>query len=133
MTQFEQSVIGSILLSQGEALNEITLTPADFDDLANEKIYKTILEMKQAGQPIDVMTVGAALPKLASYLHDTVTATPTAAAVGFYANKVIEDATRRRLAIAGTMIHSKAQHDDLASVFDARKRSPYNPISLRRL
>jgi replicative DNA helicase len=122
MTQFEQSVIGSILLSQGEALNEITLTPADFDDLANEKIYKTILEMKQAGQPIDVMTVGAALPKLASYLHDTVTATPTAAAVGFYANKVIEDATRRRLAIAGTMIHSKAQHDDLASVFDSAKK-----------
>jgi replicative DNA helicase len=122
MTQFEQSVIGSILLSQGEALNEITLTPADFDDLANEKIYKTILEMKQAGQHIDVMTVGAALPKLASYLHDTVTATPTAAAVGFYANKVIEDATRRRLAITGTMIHSKAQHDDLATVFDSAKK-----------
>ena len=122
MTQFEQSVIGSILLSQGEALNEITLTPADFDDLANERIYKTLLEMKAGRQPIDVMTVGAALPKLASYLHDIVTATPTAASVSYYANKVIEDATRRRLAVAGTMIHSKAQHEDLATVFDTAKK-----------
>jgi replicative DNA helicase len=122
MTQFEQSVIGAILLTSGKALENLTLTPADFDDLQNERIYKTMLEMKSARQPIDVMTVGAALPKLASYLHDVVTATPTAASVSFYANKVIEEATRRRLAQAGTMIHSKAQHEDLASVFDTAKK-----------
>ena len=122
MTQFEQSVIGSILLTKGKALEELTLSPSDFDDLQHERIYKTLLEMKAARQPIDVMTVGAALPKLASYLHDVVTATPTAASVKFYASKVIEEATRRRLAIAGTMIHSKAQHEDLATVFDTAKK-----------
>jgi replicative DNA helicase len=122
VTQFEQSVIGSILLTNGKALEELTLSPADFDDLQNERIYKTLLEMKAGRQPIDVMTVGAALPKLASYLHDIVTATPTAASVKFYASKVIEEATRRRLAIAGTMIHSKAQHEDLATVFDTAKK-----------
>jgi len=122
VTQFEQSVIGSILLTNGKALEELTLSPADFDDLQNERIYKTLLEMKAGRQPIDVMTVGAALPKLASYLHDIVTATPTAASVKFYASKVIEEVTRRRLAIAGTMIHSKAQHEDLATVFDTAKK-----------
>ena len=122
MTHFEQSVIGSILLTNGKALENLTLAPADFDDLQNERIYKTMLEMKANRQPIDVLTVGAALPKLASYLHDIVTATPTAASVGFYASKVIEEATRRRLAIAGTMIHSKAQHEDLATVFDTAKK-----------
>jgi replicative DNA helicase len=128
MTQFEQSVIGAILLTNGKALENLTLTPADFDDLQNERIYKTMLEMKSNRQPIDVMTVGAALPKLASYLHDVVTATPTAASVGFYANKVIEEATRRRLAQAGTMIHSKAQHEDLALVFDSAKKEIDNLI-----
>jgi replicative DNA helicase len=128
MTQFEQSVIGSILLTNGKALENLTLTPSDFDDLQNERIYKTMLEMRSNRQPIDVMTVGAALPKLASYLHDVVTATPTAASVGFYANKVIEEATRRRLAHAGTMIHSKAQHEDLASVFDTAKKEIDNLI-----
>ena len=122
MTQFEQSVIGSVLLTNGKALENLTLAPKDFDDLQNERIYKTLLEMKANRQPIDVMTVGAALPKLASYLHDIVTATPTAASVNFYASKVIEEATRRRLAIAGTMIHSKAQHEDLATVFDTAKK-----------
>jgi len=122
MTQFEQLVIGSILLTNGKALENLTLAPKDFDDLQNERIYKTILEMKANRQPIDVMTVGAALPKLASYLHDIVTATPTAASVDFYASKVIEEATRRRLAVAGTMIHSKAQHEDLATVFDTAKK-----------
>jgi replicative DNA helicase len=128
MTQFEQSVIGAILLTNGKALENLTLTPSDFDDLQNERIYKTMLEMRSNRQPIDVMTVGAALPKLASYLHDVVTATPTAASVGFYANKVIEEATRRRLAQAGTMIHSKAQHEDLASVFDTAKKEIDNLI-----
>ena len=128
MTQFEQSVIGAILLTKGKALENLTLTPSDFDDLQNERIYKTMLEMRSNRQPIDVMTVGAALPKLASYLHDVVTATPTAASVGFYANKVIEEATRRRLAQAGTMIHSKAQHEDLASVFDTAKKEIDNLI-----
>jgi replicative DNA helicase len=122
VTQYEQSVIGSILLTKGKALEGLTLSPADFDDLQNERIYKTLLLMKAGRQPIDVMTVGAALPKLASYLHDVVTATPTAEAVNFYANKVIEEATRRRLAITGTMIHSKAQHEDLATVFDTAKK-----------
>jgi replicative DNA helicase len=128
MTQFEQSVIGSILLTNGKALEELTLAPSDFDDLQNERIYKTILEMKANRQPIDVMTVGAALPKLSSYLHDVVTATPTAASVKFYASKVIEEATRRRLAVAGTMIHSKAQHEDLATVFDTAKKEIDNLI-----
>jgi replicative DNA helicase len=122
VTHFEQSVIGSILLTNGKALESLSLAPADFDDLQNERIYKTMLEMKANRQPIDVLTVGAALPKLASYLHDIITATPTPASVGFYASKVIEEATRRRLAVAGTMIHSKAQHEDLATVFDTAKK-----------
>ena len=122
MTYFEQSVIGSVLLTNGRALENLTLSPKDFDDLQHERIYQTMLEMKSNRQPIDVITVGAALPKLASYLHDIITATPTPASVGFYANKVIEEATRRRLAIAGTMIHSKAQHEDLATVFDTAKK-----------
>lgn len=128
MTQFEQLVIGSVLLTKGKALEELTITPTDFDDLQNERIYKTMLEMKSARQPIDVVTVGAALPKLASYLHDIITATPTAASVKFYAGKVIEEATRRRLAIAGTMIYSKAQHEDLATVFDTAKKEIDNLI-----
>ena len=122
MSEFEQLVIGSVLLTNGKALDDLTLTGKDFDDLGHEKIYTTMLEMKQARQPIDVMTVGAMLPKLASYLHDCITATPTAASVGYYAERVIEEVTRRKLAHAGQVINMKAQHEDLATVIDQAKK-----------
>jgi replicative DNA helicase len=122
VSEFEQLVIGSVLLTNGKALDDLTLTGKDFDDLGHEKIYTTMLEMKQARQPIDVMTVGAMLPKLASYLHDCITATPTAASVSYYAERVIEEVTRRKLAHAGQVINMKAQHEDLATVIDQAKK-----------
>jgi replicative DNA helicase len=106
VSEFEQLVIGSVLLTNGKALDDLTLTAKDFDDLGHEKIYATMLEMKQARQPIDVITVGSRLPKLASYLHDCITATPTAASVSYYAERVIEEVTRRKLAHAGQVINS---------------------------
>lgn len=122
MTQFEMSVIGSVLLTNGRALDDLTLSPSDFDDLHHEKIYTTMLEMKRDRQPLDVITLSAKLPKLASYLHDCITATPTAASVSYYAGKVVEEAVRKRLAHAGTVINLKAQSDDLPAAMDHAKR-----------
>lgn len=122
MSHFEESVIGSILLSNGKALDRISLTPDDFQDNQTKIIYKQILEMKANRKPIDTLTVGSALPRLASYIHDCVTATPTASAVEYYATKVIEEATRLRLAKAGNIINARAQGDDLdAAIYQAKQ------------
>jgi replicative DNA helicase len=123
MNDFEISVIGSVLLTNGKALDDLTLTPDDFLDPSNEIIYKTMLEMKHHRNPIDVITVGARLPKLASYLHDAITATPTAASVDFYAGKVVEESTRRRLSAAASVISETAKYSDLAEVMDKAKKS----------
>jgi replicative DNA helicase len=123
MNNFEISVIGSVLLTNGKALDDLTLTPDDFLDPSNEIIYKTMLEMKHHRNPIDVITVGARLPKLASYLHDAITATPTAASVDFYAGKVVEESTRRRLSAAASVISETAKYSDLAEVMDKAKKS----------
>jgi replicative DNA helicase len=123
MNDFEISVIGSVLLTNGKALDDLTLTPDDFLDPSNEIIYKTMLEMKHHRNPIDVITVGARLPKLASYLHDAITSTPTAASVDFYAGKVVEESTRRRLSAAASVISETAKYSDLAEVMDKAKKS----------
>jgi replicative DNA helicase len=123
MNDFELSVIGSILLTNGKALDDLTLTPDDFLHPSNEIIYKTMLEMKHNSNPIDVITVGAKLPKLASYLHDAVTATPTPASVDFYASKVVEESTRRRLSAAASIISESAKYSDLAEVMGNAKKS----------
>jgi replicative DNA helicase len=123
MSEFELSVIGSILLTNGKALDDLTLAPDDFLDPSHEIIYKTMLEMKLHRNPIDVVTVGARLPKLASYLHDCVTATPTAVSVNFYASKVVEESTRRRLSTTAAVISETAKHSDLAEVMEKAKKS----------
>ena len=43
MNDFEISVIGSVLLTNGKALDDLTLTPDDFLDPSNEIIYKLSL------------------------------------------------------------------------------------------
>jgi replicative DNA helicase len=122
------SVIGSVLLTHGKALDDLTLSPADFYDLNNGKIYEAMLEMKRDRLPLDVITLSARLPKYASFLHDCMTATPTAVSVGYYATMVIEESTRRKLAQAGTMINLKAQSDDLPAAMDQAKREIDNLI-----
>jgi len=128
VSEFEMSVIGSVLLTNGKALDDLTLVPADFYDLNNGKIYEVMLELKRDRQPLDVVTVSAKLPRFASFLHDCMTATPTAVSVGYYATKVIEESTRRKLAQAGTMIHLKAQSDDLPAAMDQAKKEIDNLI-----
>jgi replicative DNA helicase len=123
MSNFEQSVIGSILLTNGKALDDLTLIPDDFLDPSNNIIYKTMLEMKHHRNPIDVVTVGAKLPRLSSYLHDCITATPTAVSVSFYAGKVVEESTRRRLSTTAAVISETAKHSDLQEVMEKAKKS----------
>lgn len=123
MNDFELSVIGSILLTNGKALDDLTLAPDDFLDPSNEIIYRTMLEMKHHRNPIDAITVGARLPKLASYLHDAITATPTPNSVAFYASKVVEESTRRRLSATAAVISEQAKYSDLAEVMEKAKKS----------
>ena len=123
MNDFEVSVIGSILLTKGKALDDLTLAPDDFLDRSNEIIYKTMLEMKHNRNPIDVVTLGARLPKLASYLHDCVTATPTAVSVNFYASKVVEESIRRRLSATAAIISESAKYADPSEVLEKAKKS----------
>lgn len=122
MTHFEQSVIGSILLTNGKALDTINLTPDDFVDPSHVIIYRTMLDMKHNRSPIDVITVAGKLPRLAAYLHETMTVTPTPASVGFYASKVAEEATKKKLALTATLISDKAKTADVEEAIDLAKR-----------
>jgi len=122
MSNFEQLVIGSILLTNGTAIDELTLTPDDFDNLACGKIYATMLEMRAAREPIDTFTVGTKLPRYAADLHDMVTATPTAASVNYYATQVIDFATRKRVQQAGNLLSIKSQGDNINEVIELARQ-----------
>jgi replicative DNA helicase len=122
MTNFEELVIGSILLTNGKALDDITLDAEDFDNIVCRKIYEVMLDMRLHNEPVDVMTVGTKLPRFAADLHDMITATPTAASVGYYANKVIEFATRKRVQQAGNLLSVKSQGENISEVIELAKK-----------
>ncbi len=113
----EQSVLGSILIDR-DALLEVAeiLLPDDFYREAHRDIYQEIMSLSNKGEPIDLVTVCAALEDKsllaksggAAYLASLASMTPTAAHAVYYANIVKEKSLLRRLISAATNIVGKS-------------------------
>lgn len=109
----EQSVLGGMLISK-DAIADVVeeLRGTDFYRPAHELIYDAVLDLYGRGEPADAITVLAELTKRgeisrvggAPYIHDLISAVPTAANAGYYARIVRERAVLRRLVEAGTRI-----------------------------
>ncbi len=109
----EQSVLGGMLLSKDAIADCVeTLKGFDFYRPAHEAIYDAILDLYGRGEPADAITVSDELTKRGdltrvggqAYLHQLISAVPTAANAGYYAQIVAERAVLRRLVEAGTKI-----------------------------
>lgn len=96
----EMSIIGSVLLTDGTALDEMDFDPASYSDARLENVHRLMIAMRNAGEPINVLT----LPKYASshkqkvdasLLHQAMAVTPTASTVAYYA-KIVSDANASR-------------------------------------
>jgi len=110
-TAAEQCALGGMLLSR-EAIADVTaiLEPQDHYRPAHEVIHEVIACLDEAGKPADPVTVAAELAKRgdlrraggAPYLHDLISAVPTAANAGYYAQIVRDKAILRGVIEAGT-------------------------------
>lgn len=108
----EKSVLGSMLIDKNAIIlvSEI-LTPKDLYNDINAIIYSAMLALYEERKPIDLLTLTEELKKNkqlkkidSGYLTDLVEVVPTAANVETYAHIVKENATKRFLIEAGTMI-----------------------------
>lgn len=102
----EQSVIGSMLMDR-EAIvvaSEL-ISGEDFYNKQYGVLYETMIELNDAGSPVDLVTLQNKLkekdvpPEVSSleFVRDLITAVPTSANIKYYANIVAEKATLRRL------------------------------------
>ncbi len=102
----EESVIGSMLLSQ-EAIMDVSeiLKPEDFYKESHAIIYRTMISLFTAGEPVDPVTVAEALRAQGNlektgdrtYILNLVSSVPTPANARYYAEVVYRLATYRRL------------------------------------
>ena len=144
--QAEQSVLGGMLLSK-DAIADVVevLRSGDFYRPAHQVLYDTILDLYGRGEPADAITVSAELTRSGQllrvggtpYLHTLISAVPTAANAGFYAEIVAERATLRRLVEAGTRIvqlgygAASGQGGDVDEVVDRAQAEIYDVTERR--
>ncbi len=111
----EQAVLGAILLDKDALITVVDILAADDFYRSNHQIiYKTMLELSESGEPIDLITITANLQNKkildeaggVAYLTDLANTVPTAANVEYYAKIVEEKSILRRLIRAATEIAS---------------------------
>jgi replicative DNA helicase len=109
----EQAVLGAIFL-EPTALTTASeiLVPEDFYRASHQKIFRTMLQLSDRGEPVDLVTVTSELADAnsleeiggVSYLTELANAVPTAANIEYYAKIVEEKSILRRLIRTATSI-----------------------------
>lgn len=118
----ETAVIGSIILSEGTALDELTLEPSDFNDPKLGRVYQTLRQMREKHEAIDALTVTAKLPDHSIDVWEWQSATPTAANVDYYAQIVREASIKRELSVTAQTVLQKLDSANLDSLIDTTRR-----------
>lgn len=101
--EFEQYVLGAVLLSGGRVLHELNLTGADFYRPLHEELWTLMVAMSAQGEPVESMSILGRLkenPILgmeAVYLHDLEMACSSWHNAAYYAERVSGLARLRRL------------------------------------
>ncbi len=127
----EAAIIGSILLSQGDALDEINITSDEFHSAKLGKVFQALRDMKAKHEAIDPITLSARMPEHSQEVWSWQSETPTAANVSFYARAVRDNAIRRNLSHTAQRMLTSDEHTDLDAVIDTA-RSELGALAERR-
>lgn len=127
ITSPEYAIVG-IALHHPEVMDEVDLSPLDFQNLGLGRIYRLIGEMLSSGEVVDPATVASRLPALANEgfrgihpvdISDMYGAAPSRVHSNEYARIIRDKATRRRLMAAAERMAQMARMDgDIAEIVE---------------
>lgn len=124
----ERAVVGAILVTNGECLDDLTIQPDDFQDARLGKIFALSRKMHLNGEGVDAITISAHPDFAALNIHTAdlfklTDYTINSANSDYYANLVQEASVRRKMIDASSTIIQDAQTIDFAYLTEtARKR-----------
>lgn len=130
----EHSVIGALLLDKDAILTVVEiLSPEDFYEERNSRIYRAILALFEKRSPLDMVTLTNELERTkelteiggGSYIVSLVNSTPSAANVAHYANIVRDKAVLRRLITSAVTISDLgfSEDEDVPAILDKAEQS----------
>lgn len=105
----ELAVLGAVIGSAGECLDDLTLTGHDFANPHWGEVYDRMKLMHDNGSHIDIVTVGDAFPNHRAFISSLSDHAPFQYAVESYAGIVANHALRRRLAAVAQGLQSLEQ------------------------
>ncbi len=139
----EQGVLGSMLLDRDAIARVVELIRSeDFYRDAHRRVYETMVELFERGEPVDLITVTDRLRDKgqlddvggAAYVTALLNAVPTAANVEFYARIVLQKSMLRQLIAAGTQIaHMGFEGENDVEILVDRAEKLVFSIANRRL
>ena len=123
----EQAVLGAVFLSQDALIEAMEYVEADdFYQHANQLVFQAMMNLNDAEEPVDVVTVQNEFEDIGgvSYLAELANAVPTAANTTYYAKIVKNKSTLRRLINAATGIVQRSfdEDEDIDSIIDQSER-----------
>ncbi len=139
----EESVLGAILLSSDAANIALErLHPEDFYAPSHQDVFQAVIELYDANQPIDAITVSEELRRKSAldrvggvgFLTGLIEAVPATSNVDYYAAIVEEHSLRRRLIRVGREVTDLAMGVDepIADVLDRAEQAVFG-VSERRV
>lgn len=103
----EQALIGCLLLDAA-LVGELSriLMPGDFFVLRAQRAYAAMLDLHAGGDPVDIVTVSAALSSEAdaTFLLECMNVTPAISRARHYAELVVDASVRRKALMAGSSL-----------------------------
>ena len=135
------SVLGGVLI-ENEALHKALelLRSEDFYRESHRKIFETLIELSQKGEPADLVTLTAALQQRgqleavggSSYLSTLVDFVPTAANITYYCRLVKEKAIARHLINVATEIATRGyEGGEMEKTLDWAEKSIFEIASMK--
>ncbi|QJU52949.1 DnaB-like helicase C-terminal domain-containing protein [Herbiconiux sp. KACC 21604] len=118
----QRAVLGAVLLTRGELLDQITLTGDDFGAPNLSSMFDAMRAFHAEGKPLDQVTFAEAHPKWAPEIWKLTDEVPALVTAVDYADIVKEASVRRRVHAAGVRIAEWSQVRELSALTeDARK------------
>lgn len=118
----ELAVLGLVLVTSGQIIDDIDLSPDDFYEPKRADLYALMVSMWGQGHPVDAFTLADANPDETAFLYSLTSTTATPSSAPYYADIIRRHALRRRLAIAGAQLGAIDATSDAAAVADDARR-----------
>jgi replicative DNA helicase len=132
----EAAVLSAVMLDQSAMDKVVELRPEHFYSEAHRRIFEACLELRSAGQPVDVLQVATYLrdrQRLAQvggmgYLTEVLTAAPVVANVAAYGKTIHEKCRIRQLILACQRVAAQGYSDygEPQAFIDSAEQAVYN-------